>query len=553
MKNRFTFPFLCLAFASSATTIPPPPAPDFTVTTSDGQVKKLYQDYIDQQKVVVIEAFFTTCPPCATHAPLLQNLYTSMQAEYPGKVEFILLSTLLSDTNIKVAQYKTSKGLTMPAVGKDGGSITALQPYLDGQFGPFQGTPTFIVIAPGNGAVTFDIRGQSPSQTMDLLRQKIDSFFPKTCTVENPFGAPLDAVQIEVDAPAFDTSISTQGVYDLSQINNLKNTSYTLKPSKFGAPAGITTYDLVLISKHILAITPFNCPWQLVAADVNCTGSVTTFDVVTARKVILGIVDTLPCNTWQFMPDSATLSNGKCQDFIGVTLGDVNAGPCTDSLSGGPSESRGKTQSLVFEDQEFQPGLSRKVSLFTTENLLLEGLQLSFAFDPNNLIINNLSAEKLIDFSPESYHLGSNNLNLSWLQAKGQKLEAGTAVLTFELTAPSGGRLSELLQLSESGLKSEFYASGARIYPIELHWFAGNEEFSLAPNPAQTHFTLHSMAKQTQSVHLQLIDLQGKIWLEKSLQTIDAGNSWTIELPANASGIYLIRVNGKTAGKLLVH
>ena len=149
------------------------PAPDFTVTTSDGQVKKLYQDYINQQKLVVIEAFFTTCPPCATHAPLVQNLYTSMQAAYPGQIEFILLSTLFSDTNVKVAQYKTSKGLTMPGVGNDGGSITALQPYLNGLYGQFQGTPTFIIIAPGTGEVFFDIRGNSPSQTISLLQQKI--------------------------------------------------------------------------------------------------------------------------------------------------------------------------------------------------------------------------------------------------------------------------------------------------------------------------------------------------------------------------------------------
>ncbi len=277
------------------------PAPDFTVTTSDGQVKSLYQDYINQQKLVVIEAFFTTCPPCATHAPLVQNLYTSMQAAHPGQIEFILLSTLFSDTNVKVAQYKTSKGLTMPGVGNNGGSITALQPYLNGLYGQFQGTPTFIVIAPGTGEVFFDIRGNSPSQTIALLQQKIETLFPKECSLENPFGSPLEEVQITVEAPVFDTSFFANDTYDLSQVAALQNTDYTLKPQKTGSPYdGLTTYDLVLISKHILDIVPFNCPWQIVAADVNHSESITTFDIVTARKVILGITDTFPYGSWRF-------------------------------------------------------------------------------------------------------------------------------------------------------------------------------------------------------------------------------------------------------------
>ncbi len=363
MKKLFFLPLLLLAgFACANIPLseypnisPPIPAPDFTVTTSDGQVKKLYQDYINQQKLVVIEAFFTTCPPCATHAPLVQSLYSSMQAAHPGQVEFILLSTLFSDTNVKVAQYKTSKGLTMPGVGKDGGSITALQPYLDGQYGPFQGTPTFIVIAPGSGAVFFDIRGATPSQTMVLLQQKIESFFPKTSSLTNPFGAPLDDVAIAVDSPNFDTSFVANGTYSLSQIASLQNTTYTLKPHKTGANTGITTYDLVLISKHILGLEPFKCPWQIVAADVNCSGSITTFDIVTTRQVILGILDSFPCGSWRFMPDSAVLSNGNSQNFVGVKLGDVNAGPCTDSLMAG-SENRTQAQNLFSQAGDFTSG-----------------------------------------------------------------------------------------------------------------------------------------------------------------------------------------------------
>lgn len=527
------------------------PAPDFTVTTSDGQVKKLYQDYISQQKLVVIEAFFTTCPPCGTHAPLFQGLYTSTLAAHPGKVEFMLLSTLISDTNVKVAQYKTSKGLTMPCVGNDGGSITALQPYLSGLYGQFQGTPTFIVIAPGSGVVTFDIRGNSPSQTIALLQQKIEEFFPKECSLANPFGSPLDAVEITVNAAAFDTSLVANSTYKLSNVVPLQNTTYQIKPHKTGNPIGLTTYDLVLISKHILSIEPFNCPWQIVAADVNCTGTVTTFDIVTARKVILGITDSFPCGAWRFMPDSALVSNGDCQDFVGVKLGDVNAGPCTDSLTG-PSESRSQPQYLQVKEHDFQPGETARVSFFFVENTAVEGLQCAFDFDPNFLKINKIETETLEGFDVESYRLSESSLALSWINPQGQALLAASALLTLEITAPQGGRISELLRFSESGLVPELYGAEGQIRPLQLAWLAPLSTYFISPNPANGAFALQSNAEHKGDCLVQMLDVQGKIVFEKTCSSTQGMNRWEIETSGHSAGLYFLKVNGKAAGKVVI-
>jgi thiol-disulfide isomerase/thioredoxin len=52
-----------------------PLAPDFTVTDSHGNVHHLYADYLNQGKTVMIEVFFTTCPPCNSIAPYLEPLY----------------------------------------------------------------------------------------------------------------------------------------------------------------------------------------------------------------------------------------------------------------------------------------------------------------------------------------------------------------------------------------------------------------------------------------------------------------------------------------------
>lgn len=530
---------------------PPSAAPDFTVTTSDGQVKSLYQDYISQQKLVVIEAFFTTCPPCATHAPLLQTLYTNMQAAHPGKIEFMLLSTLITDTNVKVAQYKTSKGLTMPAVGKDGGSITALQPYRDGLFGPFQGTPTFIVIAPGSGAVFFDIRGNTPSQTMDLLQQKIEELFPKPCTIKDPFGNPLEGVQLGINAPAFDTSIVSNGAYDFSQIAALKNSNYTLKPFKTGGNTGLTTYDLVLISKHILAIEPFQCPWQILAADVNCTNSVTTFDIVTARKVILGILDSFPCGSYRFMPDSALVSNGTCQDFVGVQLGDVNAGPCNDSLLGSAG-TRSTPQRLFLENHYFKAGETARIPLFFMQELRLDGLQFALNIATKALKINALESEILEDFNSGSYHLNEQGIGVSWNSTSSQPLPSGLKLLYLNVTALESGLLSNWIDVSNTGLTPEAYSSAGEIYPLHLSFSSANTRYTIAPNPASSHFFLQFIADKESETMLQVLDLQGKIQFEQTFSTVKGFNNWEIQPQIKSAGIYYLKVNGETAGKVLL-
>ena len=325
MKNPAAFVMLLLC-ASRVAAIP---APDFTVTTSDSQVKHLYADYVNQQKLLVIELFFTTCPPCATHAPLWKSLYQNSLAAYPGRVEFMMISTLTSDNNATVAAYKTNKGLPMPGVGTDGGSAAARQPYTSGQFGLYQGTPTFIVIAPGTGEVFYDIRGSSAQATMTLLSQKIAELLPSVpapCFLKSYYDQPLDSVRITVDAPAFDTSFFAAGTYSLANVAALHNVTYTVTATKSGSALdGMSTSDLLLISRHILSLEALSPPWKALAADINCNGTVTPFDIVTGRKLILGIDTALPCDKWRFVVEPViSPANGTCLNFRGVKVGELN-------------------------------------------------------------------------------------------------------------------------------------------------------------------------------------------------------------------------------------
>ncbi|MEL7001365.1 MAG: hypothetical protein AAFN93_01385, partial [Bacteroidota bacterium] len=69
---------------------------------------------------------------------------------------------------------------------------------------------------------------------------------------------------------------------------------------------GVSTFDLIAITKHILTVDPFYSPYQYLAADVNNSGSVTNFDNIQIRKMILGVIDEFPgVDSWRFLPVAA--------------------------------------------------------------------------------------------------------------------------------------------------------------------------------------------------------------------------------------------------------
>ena len=128
---------------------------------------------------------------------------------------------------------------------------------------------------------------------------------------------------------------------------------YTITPDKDMNPLnGVSTFDLVLMTKHILAIQPFTSPYQWIAADVNRSGTITAFDMVQLRRLILAIDDKFQQNTsWRFVENDhvftkvnpfgaafpevgtiANLSGDMEMDFTAVKIGDVNGNARPNSL-----------------------------------------------------------------------------------------------------------------------------------------------------------------------------------------------------------------------------
>ncbi len=151
------------------------------------------------------------------------------------------------------------------------------------------------------------------------------------------------------------TVSSAEGLFSLLTGSNgqygvaLENGSqFTISAQRDDNPLnGVSTLDLILISKHILGIQSIDSPYKLIAADVNGSGDVSVLDMIKIRQLILNRIEAFPdVPSWRFVPASyqfpvpsdpwfetfpqivtgeAGITESIGINFIGIKVGDVNS------------------------------------------------------------------------------------------------------------------------------------------------------------------------------------------------------------------------------------
>lgn len=90
---------------------------------------------------------------------------------------------------------------------------------------------------------------------------------------------------------------------------------------------GVDAWDLILISRYILGLEPLD-GYEQIAADANKSGTVTGFDYIELRKLILGTYAKLPAydQPWRFVPEFVVQDNpaGFDANAFAVTISGMN-------------------------------------------------------------------------------------------------------------------------------------------------------------------------------------------------------------------------------------
>lgn len=241
--------------------------------------------------------------------------------------------------------------------------------------------------------------------------------------------------------------------------------NYTVTPLKNTHHLdGVSTFDLVMISKHILGLESLDSPYKMIAADANRSNYITTFDIVELRKLILGIYDSLPANTsWRFVdadyifPDPANpfqapfpesieridVQNHQFEDdFIAIKTGDVNGTAIGDSLLV-PDERSGGALFFDVHNREVKTGETFTVSFKAAEQVL--GYQ--FTLDFNGL--------EVLEVLPGEGMTTGNFAVFPGAITASVENGAETFAIKFHATRP--GRLSDMLSVSSRITRAEAY------------------------------------------------------------------------------------------------
>ena len=312
---------------------------NFTVTDVDGQTHNLYQNYLDNGKVVVIKFFFTTCPPCIANAPLWQQKYVQWGSGTQN-VQFFSVTTLGSDNNPQVINFENTYNQTMKGISTEGNASAVTTPFKSGTYGPWYGTPAFAVIAP-NKNLTYPVDFSELDAAINAaLGQPVNQVTTFNLQVQtNNVDIPTDHVKFFVKpensfTPKVEIPKNSQGLYSFTypSTNYPLMTNPVIVMESFGPAytSKVSASDILAIQKHILGLESLSPSYKLAAADANGDNKVTAGDMLQIRKVILGISTEFPNGVPSYksipavQPFTAVPGNTVNVDFTVVKTGNVN-------------------------------------------------------------------------------------------------------------------------------------------------------------------------------------------------------------------------------------
>ncbi len=370
--------------------------------------------------------------------------------------------------------------------------------------------------------------------------------------VETEMGETVENVEVQVSSSSPLTSMtSVDGAFEFPDVPF--NEDYTLVPSRTdGLLNGVTTLDLVLISRHILGVAYLDSPYKIIAADVDRSGTVTTFDIIKIRKAILGIDNEFPNGNeaWRFVsadfvfpdptnpfvsyfPEIYNINNFDddqvAADFVAVKVGDVNLSSIPNSSFGLDDRVSYGSWEVTAENRELTTDETATVSFVGTRLPDITGFQFTLMYDPDRLELveltpgNQLPGLTEANFGRPEGEAGY--LTASWHHTGGG-LPENAALFSLTVRAKAPGVLSQLMDIGSGRTPAEAY--DADLLPLDVDLVFPETEtgklelYQNRPNPFEDQTTIGFYLPEAGPVQLTVYDMAGKT-LHTQRATFDSG------------------------------
>ena len=363
---------------------------------------------------------------------------------------------------------------------------------------------------------------------IDICSNNIVNITGNVSTVEN---VAIEKVKVKLDdAGIQDYTTLDDGMYAFPQMPT--GGDYDIIPVRNDDhDNGVSTLDLILIQKHLLQTRLLENPYELIAADINNSGSISSIDLIQLRKLILGVYEEFPNNQSWRMVDAAyefvyptdpwaeafpeeygilNLNSNMQVDFVGIKVGDVNGSVTANAQSEKVEIRNGQPVVMHFTDQFIQAGEQVSVSMEVRDRLSLLGLQTSLTHD--GLILESINSSRL-DINTSNLHkIDQHNSSISWNSENALILE-NEALLELTFTAVRDVRLDNVLSINDENLSSEMYVGEqleVRHLEMRSKTRSGMTVSQNIPNPWNNETIIDITVEQRGEGELIIQDLMGR-------------------------------------------
>jgi len=332
---------------------------------------------------------------------------------------------------------------------------------------------------------------------------------------------------------------------------------------------GVSTFDIILIQRHILGLRDLETPYKLIAADVDASGSVSTADLVHLRKLLLGKSVDLPIGqSWTFIDAQQTWENNlkpfpysqkltisspeedkDDMDFIGVKMGDVNASVELQSSLIGITRS---IEALELKEVE-RRGDDIRIAVTPANRSSIAGLQLNMNFDQSAIRVTNIESD-VIDIPYEQVRIEGGQLRLTWNAIESITLPEDEVLFYITVNTKEAVDIEKLFDLNAESLTSEVYhLSGddvdvSDIY-LDIKDADGGAQEDLivmqnSPNPFKGETSIRFYQNQNSTVDLRVYDLTGKVLHTNTASYAKGWHKMTIDSKdVGGAGAYIYEIS----------
>ncbi|MFT6808641.1 MAG: hypothetical protein ACJA01_001867, partial [Saprospiraceae bacterium] len=333
--------------------------------------------------------------------------------------------------------------------------------------------------------------------------------------------------------------------------------------------AGVSTFDIILIQRHILGLRDLETPYKLIAADVDGSDHVSTADLVHLRKLLLGKSLELPIGQpWTFIDAQQTWENNMKpfpynqkltitspeedkgdMDFVGVKMGDVNSSIELQSSLLGITRS---IQGLQLQEVE-RRGDDIVIAVTPENRNAIAGMQLNLNFNQHDIRITDIESD-VIDIPYEQVRIEDGQLRMTWNAIESISLPEEEALFYITINTKEAIDIDELFDLNDQGLTSEVYhLNGSDVDVSDIYLDVldaeGAAESALIvmqnnPNPFKGETNIRFYQNQNGIVDLRVYDLTGKVLHTQSASFDKGWHSVSLDSEdIGGAGVYIYEVS----------